>query len=454
MTRPQSSLREAANPFLLDEGGRSYKHQFANLYFARLHKLRGDVLKQAKAKWASTDGAWSVHVPKVLEVSKGQRSYIVGTLYMEMRLKPNVLDDIGHDHNIVSTTVRDKIYSDEDALMLEDESGRIKLIGDALSKYNLVTGVIVAALGCENIQGEFEVADLCFTAPAPRASLKSEDAMDVDSMCSSEVARHVALISGLDFGEDASGTMALELLLEFLSSELGDAADQSLGRSISRLIIIGNSFAPLPEDEDGDVRASRLQEASELPFLPVGECGQFLLDACVQMPVHLMPGPSDPTSATLPQQPIPSAVFGPVHGAENLRCETNPCSFDIDECSILAIAGQNIDDICRYSANEDRLAIARDTLRWRHIAPTAPDTLWCYPFVADDPFVLKESPHVYAIGNQAAFQTDIVKDEAGNPIRVVLVPRFSKTGTLVLLNTKTLEVRPISFQTSGWPLSS
>jgi DNA polymerase delta subunit 2 len=36
-------------------------------------------------------------VPRVLEVTKGSLCYIVGTVYMEMLLKPNVLEDLARD---------------------------------------------------------------------------------------------------------------------------------------------------------------------------------------------------------------------------------------------------------------------------------------------------------------------------------------------------------------------
>lgn len=36
-------------------------------------------------------------VPRVLDVTKGELCYIVGTVYMDMVLKPNILEDIGRD---------------------------------------------------------------------------------------------------------------------------------------------------------------------------------------------------------------------------------------------------------------------------------------------------------------------------------------------------------------------
>lgn len=150
-------------------------------------------------------------------------------------------------HNIAPSTVRDKIFSDSDIVTLEDESGRIKLIGEALQKFHIVTGVIMAALGCENIQGEFEVADLCFTDPAPRVSLQAADAMDVDD---SDDAHEIALVSGLDFGGKHTNDMSMQLLLDFFDSELGDEQDQRRGAALSRLVIVGNSFAEPEQDED------------------------------------------------------------------------------------------------------------------------------------------------------------------------------------------------------------
>lgn len=71
--------------------------------------------------------------------------------------------------------------------MLEDESGRIRLVGDRLKDARLVTGVIIGALGMETPNGDFEVVDICCAemAPRPSASEKTNsagDEMDVDGM--------------------------------------------------------------------------------------------------------------------------------------------------------------------------------------------------------------------------------------------------------------------------------
>lgn len=62
------------------------------------------------------------------------------------------------------------------------------------------------------------------------------------------------------------------------------------------------------------------------------------------------------------------------------------------------------------------------TLEWRHMAPTAPDTLWIYPFPDADPFILKYRPDVYIVGNQPEFETTII----GGMIPFHIRPSFSR----------------------------
>ena len=142
---------------------------------------------------------------------------------------------------------------------------------------------------------------------------------------------------------------------------------------------------------------------------------------------------------------------------ENARFDTSPPFF-----RFLGTAGQNVDDIYKYLDDVDRLKMASETLLWRHIAPSAPDTLCklrvsimkkrltvaflgCHPFQDRDPFLLDECPHVYFIGNQPQFDTSILEGEDKQKVRIVMVPSFSQTGTIVLVNVSTLECTSMSF---------
>lgn len=58
---------------------------------------------------------------------------------------------------------------------------------------------------------------------------------------------------------------------------------------------------------------------------------------------------------------------------------------------------------------EDKLELAERVLKWGHISPISPDQLGCYPFEQDDPFVIRQCPHIYFIGNQKEFKTKIIQ---------------------------------------------
>lgn len=93
------------------------------------------------------------------------------------------------------------------------------------------------------------------------------------------------------------------------------------------------------------------------------------------------------------------------------------------------------------------------------MAPTAPDTLWCHPYLREDPFIITETPDIYIVGGQKKFGTKMVSDpqEAGSKLkrqssprcRIVMVPSFSRTGILVLINLRTLDVKCVKFSVMG-----
>ena len=81
-------------------------------------------------------------------------------------------------------------------------------------------------------------------------------------------------------------------------------------------------------------------------------------------------------------------------------------------------------------------------LEWRHLAPTAPDTMACYPFVDCDPFLLEEqAPHLYVAGNQPVFEQ---REVAG--VHVLAVPEFSQSGEVVIFDLATGIARSMLFR--------
>lgn len=142
--------------------------------------------------------------------------WILGTVYMDMPLKPNILDDITKDHWIAAPPARHK-YTDpgKDQVMLEDDSGRLRLVGGILKTQNLVTGCVIAVMGSETHNGDFEVVDLIVPDLPPQPKLLGE-------MKKEGKGRKVALCSGLGFRGNVKEGYEAELLVEWLLGEIGD----------------------------------------------------------------------------------------------------------------------------------------------------------------------------------------------------------------------------------------
>ena len=79
---------------------------------------------------------------------------------------------------------------------------------------------------------------------------------------------------------------------------------------------------------------------------------------------------------------------------------------------MLGTDGANVSDQHKYNdPSSDRKPIDTmvDMLETSHMAPTAPDTLYSYPFPDRDPFVLESTPHVYFAGCQDEFSTQLLE---------------------------------------------
>lgn len=422
----------------------------------------------------------------VLNVRQGELCWVVGTVYMEMTLKPNVLDDLAKEvcerwihgdtytndlqHWIIAPPPREKYTSADgtDLIFLEDESGRLQLTGELLQSQLLVTGCIIAAMGSENASGEFEVLDVK-VADLPAQPERSSQASK---------AGKIAIVSGLGIAGDGSDVVTLDLLSEYL---LGESTEGGETAQISRLIMAGNNLSqasPIPTREEVAARPSAAakkygHDTSAYNAAPTEQLDAFIAQLLPSIPITLMPGASDPASVAIPQQPLHPALFPHSRTYSNTPNQpsehpnwfdsvTNPWQGNIDGWRFLGNSGQPIDDIYKYVKGTNRLRMMEHLLRWRNNAPTAPDTLCIslvplhrssdtnrtlgsYPFQDNDPFILRECPHVYFVGNQPSFATSLIEGPAGQQVRLIAVPKFKETGTLVLLDAETLEAETVTF---------
>jgi len=383
--------------------------------------------------------------------------------------------------------------------MLEDESGRLRLTGPTVLTETLVTGCIIAVMGTENANGDFEVVDIK-VPDLPRQPPPPEPTPDTPNTPGAKV----AIISGLSITGESGNTLALDLFMEWLLGESGSPAEQAKAASVCRLIIAGNSIAdatplasrddpyPLPSSTTKRPTAAAHKkygyDASAYNPAPTTHLDTLLSTLLPSIPITLLPGASDPANVSLPQQPLHTALLplsrayaaAPVAPTPTtktpaaaqqqqqktnsefpLHPTTNPSSFHLGAQLFLGHAGQPIVDISRYvpstrtpssqpdppSSAADCLALLAHTLRWRVVAPTCPDTLWCYPYQSADPFVIgpDRCPGVYFAGNMDGFAAGWVTGQAGERVRCVCVPRFAERGEVVLLDLETRAVEVLRF---------
>ncbi|KAJ5579937.1 uncharacterized protein N7459_005922 [Penicillium hispanicum] len=466
--------------------GRHYQQQYGDMYFLRLASLKPAVEQVATEAWEgfSVAGEHARRVDRVLDVRQGELCWVAGTVYMDMPLKPNILDDLTKE-NFTSAPPPRRTYADPSnpsatQIMMEDESGRIRLTGAFLSSTQLATGAIIAALGTETSSGDFEVIDIKVPDLAPQPQRWERDEADGKQNGKNAIPREhgkIAFISGLGITGTSSDTLTLELLTEYLLGYTGFSGNEEHGPSsnaskITRLVIAGNSLgasvttevASGSTDNAGKKKAAPKKygyDASTYNASPITQLDNFLAEILPSIPVTLMPGDQDPANFSLPQQGIHRAMFPqaraycapPQPGEENSEAGwfdsvTNPWEGDVEGWRVWGSSGQNVDDVLRYldfpsddgglgqesDDSEARLRIMEAMLRWRCGVPTAPDTLCMprapdvlssihadafagsYPFQTIDPFVLESCPHIFFTGNQPVFKTVVIEGDI--PLRL------------------------------------
>lgn len=301
--------------------------------------------------------------------------------------------------------------------MLEDESGRVRLVGSSLASAQLVTGAIIAALGTENANGDFEAIDIKVPDLAQQPRRWERDELDTKQNGKAAVKEHgkIAFVSGLGITGTSSDTLSLELLTDYLLGYTGfsgndDNSPSSSASKITRLVIAGNSLGASVTAEaasaGSDNAAKKKQapkkygyDASAYNASPITQLDNFLAEILPSIPVTLMPGEQDPANFSLPQQGIHRAMFpqsraycAPPHSGDDksepgwFDSVTNPWEGDVEGWRLWGCSGQNVDDVLRYldvsgadgeevDDPEARLRIMDAILRWRCGVPTAPDTI-------------------------------------------------------------------------------
>lgn len=454
VSAPLSTKFEKQDAFSLADSERKYSKQFFAMYQQRLAMLKPRVERIAMKKWGhntrKVDGQKIQHKDKILDIVSGELCWVVGTVFSDMKHKLNILQDVENGVDDVMPAAPE-LYVDVEngaVVMLEDESGRAILHNEELLRNAaLVTGCFVAVLGIEIQAGIFEVMEVTYPIAAPQNPLPAPQ----PERC------YLAFVSGLNFSTATQYDLRTLLLQQWLAGELGGEEDQKESSNVCRLIIAGDLVQEVEAELNDDFKSTN-NFGSKNTSTFLGESlklfGSWLSEVVSTVPVTVMAGDSDPAEVCLPQQPLHKSLLGTNsalagNGILPIYVTTNPAWMELENgLRILGTSGQNISDILKYQAKrhqkEDILNAMERTIKWQNIVPTAPDTLYCYPFDDKDPFTLDETPHLYFAGNQAHGGWRKVK--VGDlEVQVVSVPKFSESGEIVLVDCSTMETKTVKF---------
>ncbi|KAL4139690.1 hypothetical protein KRP22_003344 [Phytophthora ramorum] len=438
---------------------KSYAQQFSHIYVSRLQQLRDVVAVQVQEH---TGGRVPV-LSKVIDLkADGRECVLIGTLLKVLEAKPDLFDALTSETGVTPIEkIQRPLATKDDELLLEDESGRVQLVGD-MDVARFVTGVVLAVRGHvpqDGAGGQFHVEEVYLPSFPPQHPLPSR-----------QESEYVALVSGLNIGRNNdSQPLKNHVLVDYLAGRLGDEKEREFVAKIVRTVVVGNVMEAA---SDGDVQVPTIKRktAEELALEgePLKNADELVSTLAAAMCVDLMPGASDPSNYTLPQQSFHPCLFPRSSHFKSFRCVTNPYEAQVGGVQLFGDAGQPLRSLLQCTlpkGNDDdeggdasttteqdkahleqerALDYLQRCVEWRHAAPTAPDILACFPMANEDPFILETCPHVYFSGNQPRFSTRLVKGAKDQQVRLITVPSFSETGTIVLVDLKDLSCFPIT----------
>ncbi|KAG1686961.1 hypothetical protein DVH05_005788 [Phytophthora capsici] len=455
-TRVSAEYTPTYQRFVLKQ--KSYAQQFSHIYVSRLQQLRDVVATQVEQRTGDSVPVLS----KIINLkADGQECVIIGTLLKVLEAKPDLFDALTSEEGVKPIeNIGKPLATKDDELLLEDESGRVQLVGQ-IDVARLVTGVVLGVRGRvpqDGTGGQFHVEEVYLPSFPPQHPLPER-----------EESEYVALVSGLSIGRNKNAQpLRNHILVDYLAGRIGDEKEREFVSKIVRTVVVGNVIEAAG---DGDVQAPTMKrkttEELALEGEPLKNADELVSTLAAAMCVDLMPGASDPSNYTLPQQSFHPCLFPRSSHFKSFRCVTNPYEAQVGGVQLFGDAGQPLQSILQCTLpkgdddDDENMATEQDAalqeqeraldylqqcVEWRHAAPTAPDILACFPMSNEDPFILETCPHVYFSGNQPRFSTRLVKGTKDQQVRLITVPSFSETSTIVIVDLKDLSCFPIEIR--------
>jgi DNA polymerase delta subunit 2 len=441
-----------------------YGRQYSHVYHERLSRLAPVIWKRIETIDPCHDIPNHNKVNRILELLEDVESTVVGTI---IRVMVEATDD------------------NSDEYFLEDDSGRVALEfpNDTMADdLDVIMGVVVGLTGTVGIDGVFRVRRIVTAHSVRTVVLPNANLTSLSSSSHSHPNRQIMLLSGLACGSSQSSSLSRSMLLAYLHGAFGHAAEQ-----VSQVIIAGGSIAA---HASTTIRHKNNEPSSSSSMSTLQGCYELdgFLAQCTEVgiPVTLIPGKDDPTTAAWPQRPWHSSLL-PRSTTSLLTRSTNPYVGRMEHVTLIGTDGRNIPGLVPKKNNKNNtdetttttLDALQNIVKFGHVCPSAPDSVPAVP--SGDPFVLDDDTtttmtttttpqKILFAGNASTFasrlvvidakhgnndEDDDMQEEDGdhNPkqpppkyCRLIAIPKFEETGQAVLVNIDTLQVHVLKFQ--------
>lgn len=430
-----------------------------------------------------------IRVDRILELREKMTCVAVGTLVKETLLVTDSNNKQLHPQSVCRTN---------DQLYLEDESGRVAI--EIVSKNNntkhqYCSGIVVGMMGYVGIDGVMNVEKVYYPSSSPLSSGTTDVACQQQQ--ENQMDPYLLLISGLNCGSCEKSSLSLEMLVSFLQGSYSGTISKAA--KVSHIICAGGLIETTIENNNettdpignGNTNvSSTVHGCRELD----GFCYTMIQNTGI--PLTILPGQNDPTTANWPQRPIHRSLLPMISSSNKklMNAVPNPyaATFQCNDSNhtlqqyVIGTDGRNVQDLTKRllkvvatkkgnqgeepgdnsdNTNENDVDDNDDivyepiseldalelTLKWKHICPTGPETVPTVPHgpTNPDPMVLRDDtvPSIYFCGNSTQFATKLVRNvnDAAPTTRLICVPKFAETGEAVLVNIKTLQVELLRF---------
>jgi DNA polymerase delta subunit 2 len=456
-----------------------YQRQYAHVYHQRLQQLAPVIWRriahhaeQQRTTSTTPTTTAAVNVPRILELPEDVASTVVGTI---------VLEPTADSNSNSSNSTNKQAY-------LEDESGRVAL---AFSNRHhepypmvLCTGVVLGVTGTVGMDGVLHVtavytaAEVVGTTVVDPPTVTGSVPLAQRDATTTTKQPHILLLSGLDCGSPHASSLSRDMLVSYLQGLLGQQHDTKAAL-VTHVIVAGGLICSSDSDRDHSVTTTT-QGCRELDgFL-------HQLTHATGVPVSILPGKHDPTTANWPQRPlhtslVPRSTSSSTANTSLLSRSPNPyaANFAVPNTTtthtttttryVLGTDGTNVADWVAQT-HVSPLTALEQTLAYQHVCPTGPDSVPTAPHPETDPMVIasgstmqQQQPSIYFSGGAPHFGTKVVHVQTATAVtesldapvlattmcRLVCVPKFIDTGLAVLVNLETLAVELLRFDDSS-----